>query len=130
MQEQTSELAEGEMQTPAYRVDRALVHALLPAGDPLLRETTPKTVGSVKYEDLAGYYAKTYRPDLTTIVVIGDITPDEARGLIEKCFGSWHASGPKPEVVLPPVPANKPRPLMSPTLAASRMKCNYRRNWK
>ncbi len=41
-------------------------------------------------------------------MVIGDVTPAEARAAIEKCFGSWKASRPKPEVVLPPVPANKP----------------------
>ncbi len=40
--------------------------------------------------------------------MIGDITADEARVVIEKNFGSWQASGPKPKVVLPPVPANKP----------------------
>ncbi|HEY3938218.1 MAG TPA: pitrilysin family protein [Bryobacteraceae bacterium] len=108
VQQQTSELSEGELQSPGYKTDRALVHALLPAGDPLLRETTPKTVDSLNYGDLQSYYSNTYRPDLTTIVVIGDIAPDEARAVIEKFFGAWQASGSKPNVVLPPVPANKP----------------------
>jgi zinc protease len=40
--------------------------------------------------------------------VIGDITAEEARAVIEKCFSEWKASGAKPPVVLPPVPANKP----------------------
>src|SRR5579885_3256762 len=63
---------------------------------------------SVSYNDLQQYYSRVYRPDLTTIVVIGDVTPQEARAVVEKWFGSWTATGPKPDVVLPPVPANKP----------------------
>jgi zinc protease len=108
VQEQTAQLTAGQLQSPGYRMDRALQHALLPAGDPLLRETTPQTVSSLKYEDIAGYYRKTFRPDLTTIVIIGDITAEEARAEIEKCFGAWRAAGAKPDVVLPPVPQNKP----------------------
>ena len=108
VQQQTAELSGGQLQSPGYRFSRALEMALLPKTDPLLRETTPKTVSAVTYGDLTSYYAKAFRPDLATIVVIGDITPEEARPVIEKYFGEWKASGPKPDVVLPPVPGNKP----------------------
>lgn len=108
VQQQTAELAGGTIQSPGYRFERALEKALLPAGDPLLRETTPKTVSSLAYSDVSDYYARVFRPDLTTIVVIGDITPDEARPLVEKYFSEWKADGPKPAVTLPPVPGNKP----------------------
>jgi len=108
VQQQTAELSTGELKSPGYRMERALVHGLVPAGDPLLRETTPQTISSLKYDDPCNFFGKTFRPDLTTIVVIGDITPDEARPIIEKYFGSWQAAGPTPKVVLPPVPANKP----------------------
>jgi zinc protease len=114
VQQQTSELSAGEMQSPTYRTDRALIQALVPAGDPLLRETTPKTVNTLQYKDVVDFYQATFRPDLTTIVVIGDITPDEARASIEKYFGEWKASGPKPNVVLPPVPANKAKAVNVP----------------
>jgi len=108
VQRQTALLSAGELQSPGHRMERALDNALLPPGDPLLRETTPQTISSLKYEDLDSYYAKIFRPDLTTIVVIGDITPADARAVIEKWFGGWQASGAKPNVVLPPVPGNKP----------------------
>jgi zinc protease len=39
-------------------------------------------------------------------VVIGDITPAEARQAVEKSFGSWTATGTKPDVTLPRVPLN------------------------
>ncbi|MBV9302076.1 MAG: insulinase family protein [Acidobacteriaceae bacterium] len=107
VQQQTAQLTAGVLQSPGYRMDRALEHALLPKGDPLLRETTPETVGALNYDDIGSYYQSTFRPDLTTISVIGDVTPEEARAVIEKYFGQWKASGPKPPVVLPPVPANK-----------------------
>jgi zinc protease len=46
------------------------------------------------------------RPDLTTIVVIGDVSPEEAKSVVERWFGAWHAADPKPNTTLPAVPLN------------------------
>ena len=107
VQQQTAEETAGELQSPGYRFDRALSKALLPPNDPLQREIRPEKVSALSYTDVTSYYAQTFRPDLATIVVIGDIEPDAARAVIEKYFGEWKAAGPKPNVVLPPVPGNK-----------------------
>jgi zinc protease len=104
---QTAQFVAGQLRSPGYRAGRALNAALLPAKDPVLRQTTPETVSSLTLDDVRQYYAKALRPDLTTIVVVGDITPAEAKDVIEKSFGGWKAAGPKPEVDLPRVPANK-----------------------
>jgi zinc protease len=104
---QTAQYMAGRMKSPGYQTSRALHTALFPVKDPALREVTPQTVSSVTLDDVKQYYAKTFRPDLTTIVVIGDITPEEARRTIEKWFGAWKASDPKPEIEFPPVPLNK-----------------------
>jgi zinc protease len=104
---ETAQFVAGRMKSPAYRMGRALNAALFPANDPVLRETTPQTVSSLTLGDVKQYYAKTVRPDLATIVVIGDVTPEEARSVIEKWFGTWKAAGAKPEVELPRVPLNK-----------------------
>ncbi|MFC5580994.1 M16 family metallopeptidase [Rhodanobacter terrae] len=96
----------GEMQSPDYKVHRAIMRGLLPADDPELREATPTTVNNLSLEDVKAYFATTYRPDLTTIVVVGDVTPAQAKAVVEKYFGSWKASGPKPDVLPRPVPLN------------------------
>lgn len=104
---QTAQFVAGQMRSPGYRAGRALNVALFPAKDPALRQTTPETVSALSLDDIKQYYAKTIRPDLTAIAVIGDITPEEARSAIEKSFGEWKVAGEKPEVDLPRVPANK-----------------------
>ena len=103
---QTAQFIAGRIKSPGYQTDRALTTALLPAGDPGLRQATPQTVSTLTLDDVKDYYAKTLRPDLTTIVVIGDITPAEARAVVEKWFGGWKASGEKPQVDPPSVPPN------------------------
>jgi zinc protease len=50
----------------------------------------------LKLQDAKDYFAQTYRPDLTTVVVVGDVTPEQAKSTVQKYFGGWKASGPKP----------------------------------
>ncbi|MGD0479403.1 MAG: pitrilysin family protein [Terracidiphilus sp.] len=107
VQQQAAQFVAGNLQSPGYRTSRALDLALLPAGDPALREVTPATVGKITLDEVKQYYASTFRPDLTTIVVIGDVSPEEARQVIEKWFGDWQAAGPKPDTTLPPIPINR-----------------------
>lgn len=106
--DQTAQFTEGNLKSPGYRAERAMEVALLPKSDPSLREATPATINSLTMADVKDYYAKVFRPDMTTIAIIGDITLDEARPVIEKYFGAWKATGAKPPVTLPAVPGNKP----------------------
>ena len=107
VQKQSEEFVAGNLESPGYRTSRALDIALLPANDPELREVTPATLSKVTLDQVKQYHATTIRPDLTTIVVIGDVSADEAKTVIGKWFGDWKASGPKPEITLPAVPPNK-----------------------
>ena len=108
VQKQTTQFVAGNMQSPGYRTSRALDLALLPANDPALREVTPATLGKITLDEVKQYYASTFRPDLTTIVVIGDVSPEQVRQVIAKWFGDWNAVGPKPDTTLPPISINKP----------------------
>jgi zinc protease len=114
VQKQSEEFVAGNLVSPGYRTSRALDLALLPVNDPELREVTPATLSKVTLDQVKQFHATTIRPDLTTIVVIGDVSADEAKTVIAKWFGDWKASGPKPEITLPAVPPNKPSSMTVP----------------
>ncbi|HEX5314722.1 MAG TPA: insulinase family protein, partial [Gammaproteobacteria bacterium] len=99
--------AAGQVKSPEFKFGRAVQEALLPKGDPALRLATAQTIGSLTLDKLQGYYDKAYRPDETTIVVIGDIAPSAAKSAVEKYFGGWKATGSKPDLDYPPVPPSK-----------------------
>ncbi len=98
----------GQLQSPDHQAKQALKGALLPPKDPTLRQATPESVSALTLPNVKDYFQSVFRPDLTTIVVIGQVTPERARTVIERYFGAWRAAGPKPNTLLPPVPANKP----------------------
>ena len=79
----------------------SLAKKLLPPGDPALRQPTPDTVLSVTLDDVRAYYAKTFRPDLTTIVVVGNVTPEAAKNAFEHAFADWKATGEPPSLEMP-----------------------------
>jgi zinc protease len=108
VQQETIGAVTGRLRSPSYLAKRALRKALYPAGDPSLRQPTPESLGSVTLDDVKAYYRGVFRPDLTTIVVIGRVTPEQSRAVIEKYFGGWTAAGPRPETDLPAVPPNPP----------------------
>jgi zinc protease len=107
VQKQAAASAAGTLKSPDYLTKLALRAALFPKNDPSLRQVTPASILSLTLKDVKDYYQKVFRPDLTTIVVIGKITNKEAGSVIKKYFGSWKAEGPKPVTLLPPVPQNK-----------------------
>lgn len=104
---QSAQAQAGELASPGHLFSRAVKAAILPANDPALREATPQSIMKVSHEDVRHYYQQAWRPDLTTIVVTGDITPEKARAVIEKEFGGWKAEGPTPDITLPAVPLSR-----------------------
>ncbi|HTQ49113.1 MAG TPA: pitrilysin family protein [Candidatus Acidoferrales bacterium] len=108
IQPQLAASVAGQLQSPDYLAGRALRAALFPKTDPAQRETTPSTVKALTIQDVRNYYHYVFRPDMTTIIVIGNVTPENAVAVISKYFGDWQAEGPKPNTLFPPAPANAP----------------------
>jgi zinc protease len=107
-QQQLAETVAGELESPDFLTGQAVDSALFPKTDPSLRHAIPATVKGLTLQDVKDYYQRTYRPDLATIVVIGNIDPERAKSVITKYFSGWKAEGPKPNTDFPVVTPNKP----------------------
>ena len=114
VRDQLRQVVSARLGTPAFQASKALRQSLFPATDPSLRDAMPETVAPLSLQDVRDYYQTAFRPDLTTIVVVGNVTPARARAVIEKYFGAWRAAGPKPDTDLPAVPPNRAASLAVP----------------
>jgi zinc protease len=106
IQPQLAASVAGELQSPDHIAGHTLTTALFPKTDPAARETTPESLKSLTIDDVRNYFHAAFRPDLTTIIVIGKISPSEAVATVEKYFGDWKAEGEKPNTLFPPSPNN------------------------
>ncbi|MBS4075613.1 insulinase family protein [Ameyamaea chiangmaiensis] len=107
VRQQQAQTQAGELTSPGYLFSRAITAALNPPHDPSLRQATPQTIMATRLADVKAYYHAAYRPDLTTIVVAGDITVGQARAAVARAFGGWTAQGPTPVVDLPGRPDSR-----------------------
>jgi zinc protease len=100
--------AAGNEKSPPYQFSIAIQKAMVPDGDPALRRATPASIGALTLDAVRAYHAAVMRPDETTIVVMGKVDPPAVRATVEKYFGGWKASGPRPRLEYARVPDSKP----------------------
>jgi zinc protease len=107
VQKQLADFTAGQLKSPDSLFFQGMNRALLPADDKELRHPTPETIRSLNLDQVKAYFAKTFRPDLATIVIVGKVDPGQARDVVAKAFDDWKAEGPKPDLDYVAVPANK-----------------------
>ena len=56
---------------------------------PYGEQMTEQTVEAVTLQSAKDYYDKYFRPNNAYLVIVGDITPTEAKTMAEKYFGGW-----------------------------------------
>jgi zinc protease len=92
-----------------FQAQRVFDASLYPAGDPALRVPSAASFDRLTADDVASYRAQYVRPDLTTLVVVGDVDPAEVARVVTQRFGDWTANGPTPDPHLPTIPLPLPR---------------------
>ncbi len=95
---------QSESNISGVMIDRAYNELLLASDDPSLHQPTPQSVGGITRDDLSTYAGHYWRPDLTTIAVVGNVSPERVRTALESAFAPWQASGTKPNAHLMAMP--------------------------
>jgi zinc protease len=49
------------------------------------------SITAITRDDVEAFYRSTYAPSATTVILAGDITPEDALALVESALGSWKA---------------------------------------
>jgi zinc protease len=65
----------------------AILYGTHPYGAQLIG--TEQSVSSLSVADLQAYYQANFKPNNSTLIVVGDITPDQVEAKINSLFGSW-----------------------------------------
>ena len=70
----------------------------------------PPAIEALTVADLQSFYRAHYRPENSTLVVVGDVTPAAILPSLEQAFGAWKADGMQPLVAeVPAAPQLKTR---------------------
>jgi zinc protease len=92
---------------PGTQAALARIAALYPKGDPRRRRATPDSVKAISMADVQHWYAFAFRPDETTIAVVGNVAPADVKAAVERYFGAWKANGKRPSFEYPKIKTNK-----------------------
>jgi len=66
--------------------------------------STEESIESIKKEDLVKIHKKYLRPEFLTMLMVGDMKPEEMRDLANKYYGKWKNETPAPKTVDIPAP--------------------------
>lgn len=95
--------ADQDTQHVAYREFRSLCYPTL---HPFhrLSDGRAETVKKVQIKDLKDFHDRYFRPDIATMVIVGDIDPTTAIEKVQRAFAKWEGSGMPPSHILMDAP--------------------------
>ena len=93
---QLANTVDNENHLAGVLAQRAYEQIMLQPGDPTLRVMTHDHVLALTRQDLVSYTQGFWRPDLTTIAIVGDLDIATVEHDIHAAFAGWKNIGPKP----------------------------------
>lgn len=93
------------------RVAKREIHKLIyPEAHPYHRrlQGEEKTVAKITQDNLLDFYSRYYRPDATSLAIVGDVNAEEVIEKVRVFFGDWKAEGKSESYGIPKVQPTEP----------------------
>jgi zinc protease len=82
---------------------RVFQQAIYPENHPFHTFPTEASLKAITRGDLVSFYKQYYRPDTTSLAIVGDFDPSQVKTLLNQAFGKWQAQGKTPVFQVPKV---------------------------
>ncbi|MBD2457769.1 insulinase family protein [Nostoc sp. FACHB-87] len=96
-----------QLDDPSTLARRVFQQAIYPESHPFHSFSTEASLKSITRDDVLNFYRQHYRPDTTTIALVGDFDQAKVKDLFNQAFTKWQAEGKPPGLNLPKVPLPK-----------------------
>jgi zinc protease len=90
-----------QLDDPDTLARRVFQQAIYPANHPFYSFPTVESLKNISRDDVLSYYKQHYRPDTTTLALVGDFDAAKVKELLNQTFAKWQAEGKPPVVELP-----------------------------
>ncbi len=101
MKMQRIAVLEEALKKTGWKISRYVVEQIF-KGHPYFEPITAESFREVSLEDIRNFYDTFYRPDQTRLLVLGDISPENLKQLLNRYIGNWK---PETSIVLSTFPA-------------------------
>jgi len=82
---------------------RVFQQTIYPENHPFHSFPSAESLKSITRDDIVGFYQAHYRPDITTLSLVGDFDPEKTKVLLNQVFSKWTSVGKPPVLHLPNV---------------------------
>ncbi len=83
---------QSEKQDPSVQADNIAKSLLYPVAHPYSETATEKTVKQITIDDCKKYHAAYFKPNISHLAIMGDISLEDAKLLAETHFGNWQSA--------------------------------------
>ncbi|MDX2244087.1 MAG: pitrilysin family protein [Leptolyngbyaceae cyanobacterium bins.302] len=93
-----------DLDDPGRVARRTFQQTIYPANHPFHTLTSFESLKQIQRDDVLRFYQQHYRPEDTTLALVGDFDPAAVRNLLAQELGGWQNAAAEPDLTFPTVP--------------------------